>query len=111
MEIKTHWVGDRPQPWFLQILDDKSGDPFNMTGFTSARIIMKDTDNRETVFSGENVVMNNITGGEVRLFWPADFEFERAGRYVLQLELSGNGVVYKTSTQEILVRELGGVTK
>lgn len=112
METKTYWVGDRPGgAWFFQVLDQKSGAPYNLTGLTSVRAIMLDSDNREVVFPEANAAITDATQGFVNFLWPTESVFTRPGRYVMQLEFSGGNTTRRTTVQEILVRSLGGVTK
>lgn len=112
MEIKTMWVGDMPGgAWFFQVRDQRTGTPYNLAGFTTVRAIMVDSDNREFVFPADNSFIRNSAEGRVDVLWPSASLFTKPGRYQLQLEFSGVNAVRRTTVQEILVKELGGVTK
>lgn len=108
MEIKNHWVGDIPRPWFIQVRDQESGLPMPLTGFTTVRAVMRGSDNEEIVFDGDNIGVTSAVLGEIRIIWPPESVFTKPGRYVLQVELVGTGAAYKTTVQEINVKQLGG---
>lgn len=111
MEIKTYWVGDRPPAWFFQVRDSKTSAPVSIGGYTRIRAILVDSDNREIVFPDANALVTNEANGEVTFIWPQETVFTKAGRYVMQLELSSTTTTRRTTVQEILVKELGGVTR
>lgn len=112
METKTYWVGDRPGgSWLFQVLDQRTGAAYNLAGLTSVKAVMLDSDNNEVEFPGDNAVISDSATGRVSFFWPDESVFSKPGRYVMQLEFSGVNVTRRTTVQEILVRQLGGVTK
>lgn len=112
METKTYWVGDRPGgSWFFQVLDQRTGSPFNLAGFTSVKVAMLDSDNNEVVFPDQNARISDFANGSVTFNWPTESVFTRPGRYVLQLVFTGDSATRRTTVQEILVRRMGGVTK
>lgn len=112
MEVKNYYVGDRPgSSWTFQVLDERSGAPYNLAGFTRVRTIMKDSDNREVAFPDDNTAISDVTTGEVTFLWPTESVFTKPGYYVLQLEFSSPSATRKTTVQEIRVKTLGGVTK
>lgn len=110
MEIKTYWVGDRPGPaWIFQVLDERSGTPFNLTRFPNVKAVMVDTDNRRVEFPADNAAITNQTEGIVTFLWPTESVLNRPGIYLLQLEFSGTNGTRRTTVQEIRVKALGGV--
>lgn len=112
MEVKSFYVGDRPgSSWTFQVLDERTGAPYSLAGFTRVRTIMKDSDNREVIFPDDNTSIADVAAGEVTFLWPTESVFNKPGRYVMQLEFSSPSTTRKTTVQEILVRSLGGVTK
>ncbi len=112
METKTYWVGDRPGgSWTFSVLNERTGLPENLVGYTRARVKMLGSDNEEIVIPDENVSISGPQNGEVIFLWPTESVFTKSGRYVLQLELSSATQTRRTSVQEILVRSLGGVSK
>lgn len=112
METKTYWVGDRPGgSWLFTVLDQHTGTPFNLSGFTGVRAILLDSENREYVFPDSQVSISNAGNGEATVTWPNESLFTRPGRYVMQMEFSSATATRRTTVQEILVRKMGGVTK
>lgn len=111
MQTKTYWVGDRPAgSWTFQVLNQRTANPEVLTGFTSARVIMLDSENNEVEIPDENVSISNPAAGTVTFIWPQESLFTKPGRYVVQLELIGGTARRKTTVQEILVKQIGGVT-
>lgn len=112
MNIKNYWVGDRPGgSWTFQVLNQKTGEPEDLTSYNAAKVIFVDSDNDLTEFSTENVAITGPTAGLVTFAWPQVSLFTKPGRYAVQVELRSAQAVRKTTVQEILVREIGGVTK
>jgi hypothetical protein len=114
MQQKNYWVGDRPGgSWTFQVLNQRSGVPESLAGYSKAKVILIDSDNRQVEIPDVNTAIADAQTGQVVFVWPQDSLFTKPGRYTMQLELSGgsNGAVRKTTVQEILVRESGGVTK
>lgn len=112
MQIKNYWVGDIPGGnWNFQVLDQRTGEAQSLRGYTSAQVVMMDSDNNRIEFPGQSQV-TDPDNGMVTFAWPSDASpFPKSGRYQIQLELRGATAVRKTTVQEILVREIGGVTK
>lgn len=112
METKTFWVGDRPSgTWSFEIRNQRTGTPENLGAFTTARVKMLDSRNREVELDPALTRITDSANGVVTFNWPQKSVFTEPGRYVMQLELSGQSAVRHTTVQEILVRELGGVGK
>lgn len=112
MEIKTFWVGDRPAgTWTFQVLNEKTGGVENLSAYTSARVVMVDSRNREIELPDTATRISNAVLGEVVFAWPPDSVFTESGRYQAQLELVGPSATRRTTVQDILVRELGGVVR
>lgn len=112
MNVKNYWVGDRPAgSWTFQILNQKTGEPEDLTPFTEAKVIFVDSDNNQHEFAEEHVAITSAPSGLVVFVWPQESLFTKPGRYVTQVELRGDRAIRKTTVQEILVREIGGVTK
>lgn len=112
MQIKNYWVGDRPAgAWVFQVLNQRTGTPENLSQYNLAKVIMVNSDNDEIIMPVANVSITDPIAGLVTFLWPTESLFDEPGRYVMQVELSSGTAVRRTTTQEILVRELGGVTK
>jgi hypothetical protein len=112
MQIKNYWVGDKPGGnWVFEVLDQRSGLPVNLAVYSQAKVVMMDSDNNRIEFPTANVVITDPVNGIVNFAWSNADPFTKAGRYVVQLELSTASVLRKTTVQEILVREIGGVTR
>lgn len=112
METKTYWVGDRPAgAWIFNVLDQKTGLPYNLTQYGGVRVILIGSDNETVLFDDEHTAITDGAGGQVTFLWPTESLFEKPGRYQLQLELYGPSVSRRTTIQDILVREIGGVTR
>jgi hypothetical protein len=111
MQSKTFWVGDRPAgTWAIQVRDQKSGEVMGLGGFTTARVILLDPQNKSVEIPADHVAITNADQGIVTFLWPQESLFTRPGRYVMQVELSSNNNQRRTTEQVILVKELGGVT-
>lgn len=111
MQTKIYWVGDRPAgTWVFQVLDQKTGAVQDLTGYTSASVTMLDPKNKAVTIPSGSAVITDPVNGKVTFFWPTTSLFDKPGRYVMQLELDSGTATRKTTVQEILVRELGGVT-
>jgi hypothetical protein len=111
MQSKTFWVGDRPAgTWAIQVRDQKSGEVQNLGGFTTAKVILIDPQNKQVAIPADHVAITNSDQGIVTFLWPQQSLFTKAGRYVMQVEISGNSSLRRTTEQVILVKELGGVT-
>lgn len=111
MQTKNYWVGDRPAgTWVFQILDQTTGAVVDLSGYSSATVSMLDPRNRPVTIPAGSALISSPTDGQVSFFWPSDSLFTRAGRYVMQVELDSGTALRKTTVQEILVRQLGGVT-
>jgi hypothetical protein len=112
MQIKNFWVGEQPGGnWTFTVLDQRSGNPVDLTQFNNVLAVLMDSDNVRHEYPG-NAAIADAVGGLVTFAWPGPGSpFNKAGRYQIQLELSNNRAVRKTTVQEILVREIGGVTR
>lgn len=112
MEIRTFWVGDRPAgAWTFEVLNQKSGLPENLVGYSSARVKMLGSDNEDISIPDANTSIASSLNGLINFTWPAESLFTKPGRYVMQLELVGPTAVRRTTVQEILVKKMGGVSK
>lgn len=110
MQTKNYWVGDRPAgSWTFQVLDQKTGDVQTLAGFTSAKVLMLDPQNKTIDIPDIAASIVDPANGLVSFAWPTESLFTKEGRYVVQLELSGANVTRRTTVQDILVRKLGGV--
>lgn len=112
MNVKNYWVGDKPAgTWTIQVLNQRTGDPEDLSNFTEAKVLIVDSDNNVLTFGLHYVVITGAPTGLVTFLWPSESVFTKPGRYAVQLELRGVNAVRHTTVQEILVREIGGVTK
>ena len=111
MQSKNYWVGDRPAgTWVFQVLDQNTGEVVNLSGYQTATVTVLDPRNKAVSIPANSAVISSPIDGQVTFFWPTDSLFTRPGRYVMQLELDSGTALRKTTVQEILVRQLGGVT-
>jgi hypothetical protein len=108
---KTYWVGDRPGGnWTFQILDQRSGLAVDLTNYISATVILLDPQNNEVEIPDGYSAITDAPNGEVTFLWPIFSLFDTPGRYVMQIQLDSASSTRQTTVQEILVREMGGVT-
>lgn len=111
MQTKNYWVGDRPAgTWVFQVLDQTTGAVLDLSGYTSAQVTVLDPRNKAVDIPDNSARISDGPNGQVTFFWPSVSLFDRPGRYVMQLELDSGTALRKTTVQEILVRQLGGVT-
>jgi hypothetical protein len=111
MQSKTYWVGDRPSgTWAFQVRDQKSGEVMSLGGFTTAKVLLVDPQNKLVAIPDNHVAITNPDQGIVTFLWPQQSLFTKPGRYVMQVELSSINNQRRTTEQVILVKELGGVT-
>jgi hypothetical protein len=109
---KNFWVGDRPAgTWVFQVLDQKSGVVQDLTGYTSVTVLLLDPRNKPVELPAGSAVISDAPNGRVAFFWPAETLFTAPGVYVMQLQLDSGTASRRTTVQQILVRELGGVIK
>lgn len=109
MDSKIYWVGEKPGGRITVTVLDAAGNPANLNSFTGVRLRMLDTDNNEVAIGDTNTDFVNKTAGTVTFAWPTTRSlFEKAGEYLLQLELSTASAKRYTSVQSILVKEFGG---
>lgn len=112
MQVKNYWVGDRPAgTWTFQVLDQKTGSIQDLKTYTSARVLMVGPNNESIEVPTNAVVIVDPANGLVNFAWPTVSLFTKAGRYLVQLELSNASTTRKTTVQDILVRDLGGVVE
>jgi subtilisin-like proprotein convertase family protein len=53
MQSKTFWVGDRPAgTWAIQVRDQKSGEVMSLGGFTTAKVLLVDPQNKLVGYPG-----------------------------------------------------------
>lgn len=110
MQSKNYWVGDRPAgSWTFQILDQKTGQVQDLGGYTAAQVTLIDPQNKPVDLLDSNCYISNASQGQVTFVWPSTSLFTKAGRYLIQLEVSSPSVTRTTTVQDILVRKLGGV--
>lgn len=111
MQTKNYWVGDRPAgTWVFQILDQNTGLALDLSGYQKATVTMLDPRNKAVTIPDGSAIISSASEGQVTFFWPNVSLFDKPGRYVMQVELDSGTAVRKTTVQEILVRQLGGVT-
>lgn len=111
MQSKTFWVGDRPVgTWAIQVRDQKNGEVMAIGGFTTAKVILLDPQNKVVDVPADHVKITNADQGIVTFLWPQASLFTKPGRYVFQVELSSVNNQRRTTEQVIMVKQLGGVT-
>lgn len=89
---------------------DQRGNPLDLTPYPNVRVRMVGSNNEDVDLTGSTTAVMDRRGGRVIFVFPKDRSlFTRTGEYVLDLELSGEGVRDYTTYKGIKVTKLGGV--
>lgn len=100
-----YWVGDRPRDQ-VDVLLVREGNVPNLSGYTTATIALTDPDGLPVDITGTNVVLG---ADRVSIDWPSDRSiFAKAGYHLLQIALTGDGIVDHTQVLTFEVYELNG---
>lgn len=108
--IGNMWVGEIPAQALAIIVNDNDGLAVNLNSYDSIQVHLLDPRNNEIDTNGGQILIGQGNG---RLGWRLPYDrtlFERAGEYVMYLELrnSSLGIVNFAGEYTIQVREMGG---
>lgn len=110
MDISTYWVDQIPQRPMAIEVRNSSGQPLNLSSYTSFNVILMDSKNEAVDLTGSELATAGAIQGRFVFRFPTDRSvFERDGDYLLQLEMSGEGARDFTTAHPIRVRKLGGI--
>lgn len=106
--ISQYWLDQIPaRPLSIQV-KDQDGISYDLSGYTTVKVVMMGSNNEEVDLSGSVIDASNKNLGNIVFRWPTTRTlFDETGDYILQLELTGTGKKDFTSTHTIRVRELG----
>lgn len=108
MSISQYWVGQIPSRPIAIDVRGSDGRPVNLVSYTDYKVIVIGSDNEDIDITGSTLSVSGSSGRFV-FRWPDDRSvFNKAGDYLLQLELSGGGYKDYTTEHNIKVRRLGG---
>lgn len=109
MAISQYWVGQIPARPIAIDVRDSEGRAVNLSSYTDFNVIVLGSDNEEVDLTGSTLTTSGADTGRFVFRWPSDRSvFNKAGQYLLQLELSGPGARDFTTEHNIKVRRLGG---
>lgn len=109
MAISQYWVGQIPSRPIAIDVRGSDGRSINLSSYTDFRVIVLGSDNEEIDITGSSLSTAGAGTGRFVFRWPEGRScFEKAGDYLLQLELSGGGYKDYTTEHNIKVRRLGG---
>lgn len=108
MEISQYQVGQKPaHPLAIQVYDS-NGRPANLAGYDTYKVRLIGSRDEEVDLGNAELQTTRARDGRFVFVWPTDRSlFDRAGEYLLQLELSGGGHTDFTTTHTIRVRAVG----
>lgn len=111
MAINQYWVGQIPSEPIAITVYDSRGYPRNLSSYTDFNVILLGSDNELIDTTDATLLTSGASEGRFVLRWPANRSlFNKAGEYLLQLEIVGaNGTKDYTTEHTIRVRRLGGV--
>lgn len=109
MAISVYYTGAIPTRPIAIDVRDESGNPVNLTTYSSITPVMVGSDNEELDLTGAVVNTGGAATGRLVFRWPTDRSlFTKHGEYLLQLQLdSGTGRDF-TTVHTIRVKKLGG---
>lgn len=110
MAISQYWTGQMPARPIAIDVRDSDGRAVNLSSYTQFNVRVLGSDNEEVDLEGSSLITSQAAAGRFVFRWPTGRSvFDKAGEYLLQLELAGTGVRDFTSTHTIKVRKFGGV--
>lgn len=111
MAINQYWVGQIPSVPLAITVYDSAGRAVNLSSYSDFHVRMVGSDNEEIDLTGSTLIVSGAANGRFVFRWPTDRSlFDRAGEYLLQLEIVGaTGTKDYTTTHSIRVRRFGGV--
>lgn len=105
MQTPTFWINQIPRNPLVMTVIDQRGETMDLSLYQEVDLIMLGPDNRKRDLPGTLSV--NASGGQVVYNWEGTSPFDRAGEYVIQLELKSPGVVDYSAPSTFRVRKLG----
>jgi len=110
MAISQYWVGQKPaRPLSIDVRDSR-GQALDVGFYTDYKVRIVGSDNEDLDLGNGSLQSGGARSGRFVFVWPTDKSlFNKAGEYLLQLQLTGPGVLDLTTTHTIRVREVGRV--
>lgn len=109
MAISQYWTGQIPARPIAIDVRDSSGRTVNLSSYSGYRVLLLGSDNEEIDLNGSVLTTSGAQNGRFVFRWPKGRSvFNRPGEYLLQLELTGDGVKDFTTEHTIRVRRRGG---
>jgi hypothetical protein len=109
MDVSRYWVGSIPAAPLAIDVRDSEGRVLNLSGYTTYTVKMLGSDNEDIDLTGSDLATAGAFQGKFVFRFPTDRSvFDKAGDYVLQLELSSPTAKDYTTEHHIIVRKLGG---
>lgn len=110
MSISQYWVGQIPSRPIAIDVRGSDGRSINLASYTDYKVIVIGSDNEVIDITGSTLSTAGAAQGRFVFRWPENRSvFDKAGDYLLQLELSGGGYKDYTTEHNIVVRRLGGI--
>lgn len=109
--INQYWVGQIPSIPIPITVYDSRGQVMNLSAYTDFKVVLLGSDNEVIDTTGSTLLTSGAATGRFVFRWPADRSlFNKAGEYLLQLEIDGAGGTKDfTTTHAIRVKRIGGV--
>lgn len=109
MSISQYWVGQIPSRPIAIDVRGSDGRAVNLANYDTFKVIVIGSDNETVDITGSTLNASGAANGRFVFRWPEGRSvFNKAGEYLLQLELSGGGYKDFTTEHNIKVRRLGG---
>lgn len=109
MAISQYWVGQIPARPISIDVRDSEGRAINLSSYSEFNVILLGSDNEEIDLRDSELNTAQAASGRFIFRFPSDRSvFEKAGRYLLQLELRSPTARDYTTEHHIKVRQLGG---
>lgn len=110
MAISTYYVGAVPSRPIAIDVRDSDGLPVNLSAYTDFKVVLLGSDNEVIDTTGAVLSTSGAAQGRFVFRWPTDRSlFNKAGDYLLQMEIDGAGGTKDFTTEHtIRVRRLGG---
>jgi hypothetical protein len=109
MNISQYQVGQKPFRPLAITVNDSAGRPVDLSFYDDYTVRLIGSDNEEVDLGNGELQTAGARQGRFTFVWPTNKSlFSKAGDYLLQLELSGDGHRDFTTAHNIRVREIGG---
>lgn len=109
--LNTYYVGDKPEPLAITVLDS-DGDAIDLSFYDTFTAVLLGSDNEEVDLDGAELMTAGAKNGKFFLAWPEDRSvFTQRGDYLVQLVFEGDGRRRATTEHTIRVKELGRLNR